>query len=100
MQQPAFQWPRLGRHGQAVTHDLTFRDWTTMSGSKDDADTAPSDVAPPTTDTAHTGQGGPTDEAHQDAGDGSLAGSVSAGLTADEFVEQANSNKPSDGGTS
>ena len=70
-----------------------------MSGSKDDADTAPSDVAPPITDSAHTGQGAPTDEAHQDAGDGSLTGSIPAGLTADELMDQADSNKPSDGGT-
>ena len=77
---------------------LIFGNWTTMSGSKDDADTAPSDVAPPTTDSAHTGQEAPTDEAHQDAGDGSLAGSMPAGLTADELMDQADSNKPGDGG--
>ena len=70
-----------------------------MSGSKDDADTAPSDVVPPTADSAHTDQGAPTDEAHQDAGDGSLTGSIPAGLTADELMEQANSDKPADGGT-
>ncbi len=70
-----------------------------MSGEKDDADTAPSDVALPTADSAHTSQGAPTDEAHKDAGDGSLTGSVPAGLTADELMEQANSGKPSDGGT-
>lgn len=70
-----------------------------MSGSKDDADTAPSNVAPPTLDSAHTGQGAPTDEVHQDAGDGSLTGSIPAGLTVDELMEQANSNKPNDGGT-
>lgn len=70
-----------------------------MSGSKDDADTAPSNVARPTPDRAHTGQGAPTDEAHQDAGDGSLTGSIPAGLTVDELMEQANSNKPNDGGT-
>ncbi len=69
------------------------------SGSKDDTDTAPSDVAPPTSDSAHTDHGAPTDEAHQDAGDGSLTGSIPAGLTADELMKRANSNKPSDGGT-
>ncbi len=70
-----------------------------MSGNKDDADTAPSDVEKPTADETHTGQGAPTDEAHQDAGDGSLTGSTPAGLTVDELLEQANSDKPNDGGT-
>lgn len=70
-----------------------------MSGSKDDADTAPSDVEVPIEESAHMGQGAPTDEAHQDAGDGSLTGSIPAGLTVDELMKQANSNKPSDGGT-
>lgn len=70
-----------------------------VSGSKDDADTAPSDVEPPVADSTHTGQGAPTDEAHQDAGDGSLTGSVPAGLTADELMKRANSNKTDDGGT-
>ena len=69
------------------------------SGSKDDADAAPSDVEPPTEAEGHTDQGAPTDQAHQDAGDGSLTGSVPAGLTTDELRELANSNKPSDGGT-
>jgi hypothetical protein len=70
-----------------------------MSGSKDDADTAPSDVAKPTADETYTDQGAPTDEAHQDAGDGSLTGSTPAGLTVDELLEQANSGKSDDGGT-
>ena len=70
-----------------------------MSGSKDDADTAPSDVEIPTTDEAHTSQGAPTDAAHQDAGDGSLTESTPAGLTVDELLKQANSDKSDDGGT-
>ncbi len=69
-----------------------------MSGSQDDADTVPSDVEP-TADETHTGQGAPTDGAHQDAGDGTLTGSVPAGLTGDELMEQANSGKSDDGGT-
>jgi hypothetical protein len=69
------------------------------SGSKDDADTAPSDVEVPTEDSAHTEQGAPTDAAHQNAGDGSLTGSIPAGLTVAELMKQANSDKPSDGGT-
>lgn len=70
-----------------------------MSGSKNDADTAPSDVEKPMADDTHTDQGAPTDEAHQDAGDGSLTGSIPAGLTVDELLEQANSGKSDDGGT-
>jgi len=70
-----------------------------MSGSQNDADTAPSDAEPPMEDRGHTDSGAPTDQAHQDAGDGSLTGSIPAGLTVDELMEQANSNKPSDGGT-
>lgn len=70
-----------------------------MSGSKDDADTASSDVEKPTEEETHTGQGAPTDEAHQGAGDGSLTGSTPAGLTVDELLAQANSGKSDDGGT-
>ncbi len=70
-----------------------------MSGSKDDADTAPSDVEKPTADETHTGQGAPTNKAHQDAGDGSLTGSTPAGLTVDELLKQANSGKSDDAGT-
>ena len=70
-----------------------------MSGTRGDAETGPSDVQPPTKDDAHTGQGAPTDKAHQDAGDGTLAGSTPAGLTADELQEQANSGERDDGGT-
>ena len=69
-----------------------------MSGSQDDADTAPSDVEKSASDETHTGQGAPTDQAHQDAGDGALTGSVPAGLTGDELLEQA-SGKLDDGGT-
>lgn len=47
----------------------------------------------------NTGQGAPTDKAHEDAGDGSLQGSVPAGLTTDELLEQANAPKTDDGGT-
>jgi len=70
-----------------------------MSGSRDDADTAPSDVEKPTADETHTGHGAPTDKAHQDVGDGSLTGSTPAGLTVDELLKQANSDKSDDGGT-
>ncbi len=70
-----------------------------MSGTKDDADTAPSDVEPPIEEDTHTDQDAPTDETHRNAGDGSLPGSTPAGLTVDELLEQANSGKTDDGGT-
>lgn len=57
------------------------------------------EAATPNADSTHTGQGAPTDQAHQDAGDGSLTGSTPAGLTVDELLEQADSGKPDDGGT-
>ena len=69
-----------------------------MSGTNDDADMAPSDVEQPTAEDTHTDQGAPTDEAHQDAGDGSLTGSTPAGLTVDELLEQAHGGKADDGG--
>ena len=69
------------------------------SGGKSDADTALSNVPASEEDGTHTGQKAPTDEAHQDAGDGSLTGSIPAGLTVDELLEQANSGKPDNGGT-
>ena len=37
---------------------------------------------------AHTESGAPTDKAHKDAGDGYTTGSVPAGLTVDEMLEQ------------
>ena len=69
------------------------------SGSRNEADKAPSDVEKPVKDETHTAQGAPTDGAHLDAGDGSLTGSVPAGLTADELQKQADSGKTNDGGT-
>ena len=56
-------------------------------------------MAQPVTEETHTKAGAPTDEAHQDAGDGSLTGSTPAGLTVDELLKQAGSGKPDDGGT-
>ena len=46
-----------------------------------------------------TEQGAPTDEAHKDAGDGTLTGSVPAGLTADELQKQSEQPRTDDGGT-
>lgn len=70
-----------------------------MSDTDKAADTTPSDTPAPDASGKHTDQGAPTDVAHQDIGDGSLTGSIPAGLTADELLRLANSNKPSDGGT-
>ncbi|MBI0534563.1 hypothetical protein D9599_03130 [Roseomonas sp. KE2513] len=47
----------------------------------------------------HTEGGAPTDQAHEDAGDGTLSGSVPAGLTSRELRELAESGKTDDGGT-
>jgi hypothetical protein len=41
------------------------------------------------TEPRHTDQGAPTDAAHQDAGDGSLTGSVPAGLTPEQLKQRA-----------
>ena len=70
-----------------------------MSGTTDKASTASPEPGQQSCDDTHTGQGAPTDEAHRDAGDGSLAGSTPAGLTTRELREQASSNKTDDGGT-
>lgn len=50
-------------------------------------------------DKPETEQGAPTDQAHQDAGDGTLTGSVPAGLTADELKTLSEQPKTDDGGT-
>ena len=55
-------------------------------------DTKPSE--PETTD-----QGAPTDAAHQKAGDGTLTGSIPAGLTTDQLLEQAEQSGDADPGT-
>ena len=47
----------------------------------------------------HTAQGAPTDEAHQEAGDGTLTGATPAGLTADELGSRAREDNTDDGGT-
>lgn len=62
------------------------------------SDNTPSDVEPPRDD-EHTAGGAPTDKAHEDAGDGSLAGAIPAGLSAEELLKIANSGKTDDGGT-
>lgn len=46
-----------------------------------------------------TKQGAPTDKAEKEAGDGTLTGSVPAGLTVDELKQQAEKPVADDGGT-
>jgi len=61
----------------------------------------PSPTPKPTPgDEAHTKGGAPTDQAHEDAGDGTLSGSVPAGLSSRELRELAESDKTDDTGTS
>ena len=50
-------------------------------------------------DDKETKQGGATDAAHQDAGDGSATGSVPAGSTVKELLERAENGPAEDGGT-
>ncbi|WP_043832323.1 hypothetical protein [Muricoccus aerilatus] len=54
---------------------------------------------PSTDDETHTQGGAPTDQAHEDAGDGTLSGSVPAGLSSRELRELAESGKTDDAGT-
>ena len=71
-----------------------------MSGTDDRADKASPEAKPSAEDGAHTAGGAPTDQAHQDAGDGTLAGSVPAGLSLKELREAAKGDKTDDSGTS
>jgi hypothetical protein len=70
-----------------------------MSGTDDHANEAKS-CEPSAGDCAHTAGGAPTDQAHQDAGDGTLTGSVPAGLGLEQLREAANNDKTDDSGTS
>ena len=47
----------------------------------------------------HSPAGAPTDAAHQDDGDGTLTGSVPAGLSSDELKDRANTARPDDAGS-
>ncbi|SHK16201.1 hypothetical protein SAMN02745194_04319 [Roseomonas rosea] len=55
---------------------------------------------PSTDDATHTEGGAPTDQAHEDVGDGTLTGSVPAGLSSEELRKLANSDKTDNSGTS
>ncbi|KKC24641.1 hypothetical protein [Sphingomonas sp. SRS2] len=60
----------------------------------------PDDQLRPSTDDAeHTPAGAPTDKAHEAVGDGTLQGSVPAGLTPEELLKIAESDATDDGGT-
>lgn len=50
-------------------------------------------------DKKHTDQGAPTDAAHQDAGDGTLTGSIPAGLTPGQLEERARQQGRDDPGS-
>ena len=68
------------------------------SKSDEDAAISPKDK-PPATDNTHTPGGAPTDQAHQNAGDGTLTGSVPAGLTSKQLHKVADSGKTDNSGT-
>ena len=71
-----------------------------MSGTDDRENKASPEAKPSAEDGAHTAGGARTDEGHQDAGDGTLAGSVPAGLSLKELREAAKGDKTDDSGTS
>jgi hypothetical protein len=71
-----------------------------MSGTDDRANKAGPEAEPPAGDDAHTARGAPTDRAHQGADDGTLTGSVPAGLGLEQLREAANNDKTDDSGTS
>jgi len=61
-------------------------------------DTIPDPKAAPD-DPLHTKGGAPTNAAHQAVGDGTLTGSVPAGLTPEEMEEMAKGDQQAEGGT-
>ena len=71
-----------------------------MSGTDDRENKASPEAKPLAEDDAHTAEGAPTDQAHRDAGDGTLTGSVPAGLSLEQLREAAKGDKTDDSGTS
>jgi hypothetical protein len=63
----------------------------------------PKPAAKPDPDTprkpTHTPEGAPTDDGHAEAGDGTLSGSVPAGLTREQLREEAEGDKTDNSGT-
>ncbi|MGK2911323.1 MAG: hypothetical protein ACSLE1_16205 [Sphingobium sp.] len=57
------------------------------------------DVPASKKDASHTESGAPTNAAHEAVGDGTLTGSVPAGLTPDEMEDMANTDQSGEPGT-
>ena len=70
-----------------------------MSGTDERVESARAETELSAKEDAHTAGGAPTDQAHQDAGDGTLTGSVPAGLGLEQLREAANNDKTDDSGT-
>jgi hypothetical protein len=70
-----------------------------MTSSNDPSGATPDPKSQPPSET-HTDQGAPTDQMHEDAGDGTLAGSTPAGLTTRELQQEAESGKADNSATS
>ena len=71
-----------------------------MSGTDDRENKASPEAKPSAEDGAHSTGGAPTDQAHQGAGDGTLTGSVPAGLSLKQLREAAKGDKTDDSGAS
>ena len=71
-----------------------------MSGTDDRENKASPEAKPSAEDGAHSTGGAPTGQAHRDAGDGTLTGSVPAGLSLKQLREAAKGDKTDDSGTS
>lgn len=54
---------------------------------------------PAADDPAHSESGAPTNQAHREAGDGTLVGSIPAGLSPDEMDEAENLDQSAESGT-
>jgi hypothetical protein len=65
----------------------------------DEASSASPRGGPVASTQTHTKGGAPTDKAHLEAGDGSLLGSVPAGLTIDELLQIAKEDQTVESGT-
>jgi len=87
--------------GVAARAEPAFPPWRRiMSGTDDHANKAKPGAEPSAENDSHTAEGAPTDQAHQDAGDGTLTGSVPAGLSLQQLREAADNDKTDDSGTS
>lgn len=66
----------------------------------DEASSGSARGGPVATPETHTKSGAPTDKAHLEAGDGTLKGSIPAGLSPEELRKIAEEDKSVDSGTS